>query len=187
MTSVLNHPTLSEQILPLTVETYHALGQMGLVEQRTELIRGFVFPKLPKSPLHGHICQVLIELLRALLPAGFMVRQEQPITCSDSEPEPDVAIVAGILGSFVLQHPTTAELIIEVSISTLDRDLAKAEIYAEAGVPEYWLINPESAYIEVFTAPSAQGYGVRTLLARDDTLTSLRFPGVTVPVRDLLG
>ncbi len=170
----------------MTVETYHALGQMGLVDERTELIRGFVLPKMSKSPLHSLIIQRLLRLLR-YLDSTFCIRQEHPLTCRDSEPEPDISVISGHDEDFATQHPTTAELAIEVAISTLDRDRAKAEIYAEAGVKEYWLINPEARQVEVYTSPSMNGYSERKVLSLEDDLVSQRFPDCRVPIRDLLG
>jgi len=185
MSSLLDHPTLSKQILPMTVETYHALGQMGLVEERTELIRGFVLPKMSKSPLHSLLIQRLLRLLR-YLEANFCIRQEHPLTCRDSEPEPDFSVVSGKDEDYALTHPTRAELVIEVCVTTLDRDREKAEIYAEAGVPEYWLINPEAGNVEVYSEPSPQGYAKREVLGIEQQLTSVRFPDCTVAIRDLL-
>src|SRR2546426_10314012 len=83
------------QIWPLSVKAYHALGEMGLIPEKTELLYGQVFHKMSKSPLHTFLSMSLLQRLRPALPAGFHVRQEQPITCSDSEPEPDLSVVRG--------------------------------------------------------------------------------------------
>ena len=71
------------------------LGEAGLIPQNTELLYGFVYTKISKSPLHSFILQFLHEALTRVLPAGRLLRAEQPLCCGDSEPEPDLAVVSG--------------------------------------------------------------------------------------------
>jgi Uma2 family endonuclease len=186
MHSVLEHPTLRGQIIPLTVEAYHALGEVGMVEEKTELIHGFVFAKMPKSPRHFIICQRLLKVIRESLTGEFSVRQEQPLTCQDSEPEPDVAVVRGGDEEFARTHPVTAALVIEVSINSLDRDLEKAGIYAAAGVDEYWIIRPEENVADIYTVPGPEGYAEIRRVEKDGTLTPAVLPSVTFRINDLL-
>src|SRR5437762_1565662 len=83
------------QVLPLSVKAYHALGELGLIPEKTELLYGQVFYKMAKPPLHSLLIIRLLESLRQAVPAGFHVRQEHPITCAESEPEPDLSVVIG--------------------------------------------------------------------------------------------
>src|SRR5438309_11954652 len=69
----------------LSVEDYHALGEMGLIPEKTELLYGQVFHKMAKSPTHSFFQVQLLDLLRTASPPGTHVRQDQPITCLDSE------------------------------------------------------------------------------------------------------
>src|SRR5437660_2976908 len=86
-------PVRGAEIWPLSVEAYHALGEAGLIPERTELLYGFVYHKMPKSPPHTFLVLRLLRLLEPVLPPGFHLRPEQPLTFVDSEPEPDVAVV----------------------------------------------------------------------------------------------
>jgi len=52
-------PVPGGQIWPLSVEAYHALGEAGLIPEQTELLYGFVYHKMPKSPLHSYLVQFL--------------------------------------------------------------------------------------------------------------------------------
>ncbi len=81
----LKAPVRGAEVWPLSVEAYHALGEAGLMPERTELLYGFVYHKMSKSPLHSFLVQLLQDLLHAVVPGGFVVRTEQPITCADSE------------------------------------------------------------------------------------------------------
>ncbi len=110
--SMLDRPATAKQLWPLSVEAYHALGDSGLIPEKTELLYGFVFNKMRKSPLHTFLTQLLFKLLQAVCPPGTLVRQEQPITSLNTEPEPDVAVVLGSATDFREAHPVTAELVI---------------------------------------------------------------------------
>jgi Uma2 family endonuclease len=186
MSPLLEHATLRQQVIPMSVEMYHALGDMGLIAQNTELLRGCVLPKMSKSPRHRTVTQRLLDLLRSLLPAGYSVWQEQPLTCADSEPEPNIAVIRGTREDFATAHPHTAEIVVDVAISTLDRDLEKISIYAEAGVKEYWLVIPEELRIEVWSGPSPAGYASCLKLGLEDTLRSAALPSCEISLREIL-
>src|SRR5688572_25246782 len=107
-------PLRNAELWPLSVAAYRALGEAGFVPKNTELLYGFVYKKTPKSPYHCFLLQILLDALLQVVPAGWIVRTEQPITCGDSEPEPDIAVVNGRREDFRHDHPHTAELVIEV-------------------------------------------------------------------------
>ena len=83
------------QVWPLGIKAYHALGELGLIPEKTELLYGQVFHKMPKSPLHRLLLMRLLQLLQRILPPGLHVQPEQPILCGDSEPEPDLSVIRG--------------------------------------------------------------------------------------------
>ena len=72
----LKAPVRGAEVWPLSVEAYHVLGEAGLVPKRTELLYGFVYHKLSKSPLHSYLVQLLQNLLHGVVPDGFVVRTE---------------------------------------------------------------------------------------------------------------
>ena len=119
------------------------------------------------------------------MPVGCDLRVEGPLTLHDSEPEPDVAIVRGSPESFVTSHPHTAELAVEVAVSSLEIDRVRALIYAEAGLREYWIVCPEKKRVEVYRQPGAQGYAERTDFAAPAALESSALPGVCVELAAL--
>ena len=176
MITVLESPEARETVFPLSVEFYHEAGRLGLLGKDVELLEGVLFKKMPKSPLHEWLIECLRMLLEGVCGPGMMVGKERPITCARSEPEPDLAVFAGIPADYRHSHPTTAELVIEIAINTRQRDLDKAAIYAGAGVKEYWLIEPEVARSTRFTAPSAEGYAQQTVFAAEDEAVSTLFP-----------
>jgi Uma2 family endonuclease len=186
MRALLELPGFRERVHPLSLETYHRLGQMGLLSKKVELLRGIVVTKMSKSPLHELVCQKLMTLLLTQVPPGYEVRPERPLTLRDSEPEPDISVVWGRPEDWAQSHPMTAALVVEVAISSSDVDEGKAEIYAEAGIPEYWLVRPESRAVDVHREPTKDGYLSKSTLTERETLRSSMMAGVELVLATVL-
>lgn len=185
MLSVLDRPTLRARVSRMSVAEYHQLGEFNERGKRTELIRGIVIEKMSKSPLHGTIASVLQRSLTPQLPPHFCIRREEPLTLRDSEPEPDLAIVRGTHEDYLRVHPSTALLAVEVAVSNPDDDRALAEIYAEAGVAEYWVVLPKERAIEVFRGPEGLAYREVRRYEFSDELVCGTVPGVKIVLADL--
>lgn len=175
---ILDQPAVRGAALPISVAQYHRLSADGIVPERTELLQGVIIEQMTKSPLHTFLVQRLAAWLTAAAPPGVFLRKEEPLTLADSEPEPDIAVVEGVPDDYRAAHPMTARLVIEVAIATAGIDRAKAEVYAAAGVADYWIVMPETRTIEVYRDPSPQGYADRLTLAAPDGL--LEPPGFAV-------
>src|SRR2546423_8171797 len=173
------------QVWPLSVKAYHALGEMDLIPEQTELLYGQVFHKMSKSPLHSFLALRLLRLLQSLVPAGYLCRPEQPITCQDSEPEPDLAVVRGLEEDFRQEHPRTAELVIEVCVTSHDYDRSKLRAYAGAGVKECWFVLAQANQIEVHRQPAADQFAERAVLGLGGRLTSSAVPEIALELDDL--
>jgi hypothetical protein len=141
-----------------TVEEYHRLIEIGLISEndRVELIRGWIVTKMGINPPHNNGVTALMELLQALQIPDTTIRVQQPITTSDSEPEPDVVLASGLRALFKTRNPKPPECIIvaEVADSSLHEDqTTKLELYAGAKVAVYWIINLIDRRVEVYTEP----------------------------------
>ena len=177
---LLDVPSIRQRALPLTVAQYHALGEQGLITEQVELLDGVVVEKMSKSPLHSSVAQKLLRKLRAAAKGNFDVRQEQPITCETSEPEPDLALVEAREDDYADGHPTTAKLVIEVAVSSAEIDRQKATIYAAAGVREYWIVLPETRQIEVHSGLLGGAYTVHRIFSEGQTAASETLPDFDV-------
>ena len=180
MLTLLNQAGFQKRALPLSVKAWHAMIRDGLAPDRAELIRGVIVEKISKSILHAKLSDHLVDLFKFALHKSHWVRQEAPLTFNDSEPEPDVSVVTGLRQQYS-EHPIVAPLVIEVSVSTLSDDRAMAEIYAEAGVVEYWIVNAAARRIEVYREPHEGAYGSVQTFAPGQMLTCAALP-VTVDV-----
>lgn len=173
------------QLWPLGVKAYHALGELGLVPEKTELLYGQIFRKMPKSPFHAYLLRVLLNLLRAAVPEGFIVSPEQPITCANSEPEPDLSVVRGKIEDFRHAHPATAEFVIEICVSSHEYDRSKLRAYASAGVKECWLVLGPEKQIEVHRQPQGEQFVEHAVHGPGGSLTSTAVPSFTVDLASL--
>ena len=182
---LLEEPTIMERGLPTTVEQYHMLYAQGLIAENTELLEGIIVEKMPKSSLHAYVLLLLLKLLQDAVAADHHVRPEQPITCRRSEPEPDLAVVHGKPVDYLHSHPRTAELVIEIAVSSVEIDRRKTAIYAEAGVREYWIVLPETRQIEVHTKLTQSRYAVQRVFTEGQTAVSEVLPAFRVELATL--
>ena len=175
-----HEPLRSAPLWPLSVAAYRVLGEAGLIPKNTELLYGFVYRKMSKSPYHCFLATRLTRLLHAVLPTGCLLRSEQPITCKDSEPEPDLAVVRGTERDFCNDHPHTAELVIEVCVTSHDYDRSKLRAYASAGVKEVWLVLGPEKQVEIHRQPAGGQFSERVLFGPGGQLVSAAVPTFAV-------
>jgi Uma2 family endonuclease len=148
-----------EPALRLTVAKYHEMSESGVIreEDRLELLDGWLFPQVMMRPLLAETVDRVGELLRSLTLPGWRVRVQLPVTLALSEPQPDATIVCGLPGAFRERHPSAQDigLVVEVADSSLVRDRGlKKRLYAEAGIPVYWIVNLNDRRLEVFSEPT---------------------------------
>ncbi len=160
---------------------------MGLLSEDVELLEGTLVLKKSKSPLHEGLVWELYELLRGAVGEGFWVLKESPLTFCRSEPEPDLSVVRGHRGDYRFQHPVTAELVIEIAVSTLEIDRRKAGIYADAGVREYWIVIPEERRIEFYRQPQGDTYTETGHATAPEVLSPSVISGIAVDLQRLFG
>lgn len=175
---------IRDTVAPMSVDFYHASTELGWIDENVELLRGIPLRKMSKSPFHEYLVRFFLGLIDEVLPTGFFVTKESPLTTSDSEPEPDLMVVKGKESDFRDHHPTTAELIIEVSINTQERDRSKAAIYAEAQVAEYWLVLPEKKEILIYTQSNGREYEQRRTISNGKAISSV-IEGLQVDVPEV--
>jgi Uma2 family endonuclease len=147
------------RIHTFTREEYYAMWRAEVFcDKCVELIEGCVIDMGPMGSLHGTaIALVECALRETFSPSRFFIRIQCPLAVSDiSEPEPDIAVIAGAIRDYVAEHPKTAVLVVEVSDTTLGYDrTVKANLYAKAGIPEYWVLNIAEKRLEAYRTPAS--------------------------------
>ncbi|MCL4789106.1 MAG: Uma2 family endonuclease [Verrucomicrobia bacterium] len=186
MTSaILELPEVRQRVSRLSVEEYHRLDEYNERGRRTELIRGIVIEKISKAPLHRIIGSLLYRRILAQLPKGYSVWKEEPLTFLDSEPEPDIAIIRADEHDYARSHPSSAELVVEIAVSSPALDRENAALYAEAGIKEYWIVLGNERRVEVYRRPVEGHYQDKRACEADEVLECVAVPGVKVPVSEL--
>ena len=177
--------SLVEGLRPISRREYEQMGQLGMFrDERVELLRGMLVKKMTIGWLHAEVVSWLTRELVLQLGRAYQVRTQSPFAASEwSEPEPDVAIAR--IDKTRRDHPSELQLVIEVAESSLRRDRGvKLGIYAETGVPEYWVIDLTTMTVEVYTQPSGDGYAhVETLT--DGVLRPTQLPGVALAIAEM--
>ena len=169
-------PLRGAQVWPVSLDAYHTLGETGLIPKNAELLYGLVYTKVSKSPLHSFLVVRLLRLLESAIRPGQILRSEQPITCEDSEPEPDISVVCGGEEDFMAEHPRTAEFVAEVCVSSRDYDQLKLRAYACAGVKECWFVLGRERKIEAYSKPKDGVFTEHKVFGPGDTILSSGLP-----------
>ena len=174
-----------------TVEEYHRMGKAGVFtpDERIELIRGVIHKMTPKGIRHVMAVSKLVSLFPVRLAGRASFRVQDPLKKleSHSEPEPDFAISSGpdpyAYGS---EHSSTL-LVTEVADTSLDYDrTVKAPLYAEIGVPEYWIINLVDNVLEVYREPGEGVYQSRSIQQPGERIAPLSWPDLEIDVSELI-
>ncbi|HEY0556870.1 MAG TPA: Uma2 family endonuclease [Thermoanaerobaculia bacterium] len=176
----------------LTIEEFERAWDDGAYppDARLELIRGEVVEMSPIGDPHFLSVMYLGDLLSDLKPAAISSLQGPlRLPLQESVPQPD-AVVFRRRADFAQRPPRgkDALLVVEVSDSTLayDRDV-KMPLYAQAGVPEYWLVDLKNQRIFVYRQPSSEGYQEVRTYYRGETIAPKAFPGKRLGVIEILG
>lgn len=196
--SVSSNNTSEDLIKPFqwTQEKYYKMADLGFFQgKRVELIEGEIIEMSPMNKPHSTALRKLLSILTGIFFNGYLVDSQLPMSFSKiSEPEPDIAIIKGEIKDFTNSHPKVAELIIEVSDSTLHYDRnRKASLYAKNKIKDYWIVNLRDRRIETYRRPIKDktmyygfGYAEISIFTETDEVSPLAKPDAKIKVSDLL-
>lgn len=164
------------------VQQYYRIGELGLLDHRTELLEGIITDMAPIGPWHASILQILTQLFAEHARGRFNVRVQLPIDLgAESQPQPDLVLCR--LGVWRDRHPGAADifLAIEVGDSSLAFDLGKKlELYAQSDITEYWVLDLKAKIAHCFRSPE---YEHQTL---SDSISPVAWPDIRIDLRELL-
>jgi len=174
-----------------TLEDYHRMIQVGLLDDRqVELLNGEIVEMSPEAEPHAYFRMETKEYLIQLLGNRVAIREVAPITLSNSnsEPEPDLAIVQRLGREYLQHHPYPENIfwLIEFSSTSLTKDLeVKRQTYAQANILEYWVRDLNHEQLIVFRETVQGDYTSQFSLTAGE-ISPLAFPEVAVSVEKLL-
>lgn len=150
----------------------------------------------PINPRHAACVDKLGRLMNHLLYNKAWIRVQAPITIEgrSSQPQPDAAVALLQPEVYEERHVKAEEifLLVEVADSSLEGDQTdKLEIYASAGISEYWIVNLIDNQLEVYQEPylSATGkgkYKIQRTYSRKDTVSIQAFPECQIALNEVL-
>lgn len=174
------------------LEDYHRMIEVGLLRDRhVELLNGAVVNMSPEGPEHAQLTTDTADYLRELFGDRVLIRDAKPITIStsNSEPEPDLAIVEPKRSLYRQRHPYPENIfwLIEYANTSLSKDSQDKRVtYAKAQIAEYWLVDLQNRQVKVWRNPQNQDYQIE-LNFTEGEIAPLSFPSISVSVIRLLG
>jgi Uma2 family endonuclease len=179
----------TDPIVRLSYQQFRELPGDG---KRYELIRGYVHflptPSLKHQTVLGNLSRSLGSYLRASQMGEVLFAPLDVLLGDDTALQPDLIFIsntrAGIIQeNWIAGSPDLAVEVLSPSTAAYDR-ATKLPIYAEAGVPEVWLIDSQAKIVQVLKL-QGEKYLVDATLAGDQTLTSSLFPGWQLALSEL--
>jgi Uma2 family endonuclease len=173
----------------LTVEDYYLLAEEGVLtpDSRTELLDGQIVDMFPIGPFYSDSVDWLSSQLNDLRRGRWVVRTQGPVRLSKfSAPQPDVMLLKPRRYRRALPGPGDVLLLIEVADSSLQMDKSdKVPLYAQAGIPEVWVVDVPHTLVEVYRDPTPTGYATQTTVKLGGTVSPVLFPDVVLKTSEL--
>ncbi len=199
MTALPDRPQIRQSIGPRphrwTCDEFHNIGDAGMLEGQTViLVDGEILAMPNPNPPHDTATTLATYQLMDRFRNGHFVRVQTGLpTNLDTDPVPDLAVIAGSPRDFATQHPRTAVLVVEVSDSSFDYDVGlKSNLYAAAGILDYWVIDVNGRQLIVFRVPTPDAaaprgfrYASTQILSVGDSITPLAAT-TAIAIADLL-
>ena len=171
---------------------YHLMGEVGILKptDRVELIRGEIVQMSPIGRRHAAFVDNLHQLLVMRLAGRAIVSVQNPVALSDdSEPQPDLKLLRRRAVPYKVQEAWADDtlLLIEVAETSLRFDRStKLGLYAETGVPEYWIVDCVAEAVEIYRAPDGDRFrDVVRVTGAAAVVSPLAFPDVALTLTEI--
>jgi Uma2 family endonuclease len=147
--------------LAITVQKLEAIVASGTIDEpaRVQLIEGELVVCMSVSRCGSRLNARLLCQLANQVFQDFEVLARVSVRLDDyNEPMPDICVAHAGVTTDVL-YPTDCVLVMEGSESTVRQDrLVKAQLYAKAGILEYWLVDLNNSETIIHRGPSEAGW-----------------------------
>ena len=170
---------------------YHRMGEVGILrrDDRVELIKGEIVEMSPTGRRHKAFVTNLAQVLIVRLSGRAIVSVQTGIVLdNDTEPEPDIAVLRQRAVPYKEREADAEDVLLLVEVADRSRAYdrsTKMQLYAEAAIPEYWVVDCDEESIEVYRTPGPEGYRDVVRVAGSATLTPHAFPDVNVTAAEI--
>ena len=152
-------PTSEEVPYLISTEEFYRMleGEVFPREARVGLWNGWIYEKMSKTQAHAVAGMKTQNALMRILPVGWTLSGENPITVSPNRaPLPDLIVLRGQPDDYIDRRPVAADvgLVVEFSMTSLKFDTgSKLVAYASTGIPAYWVLNLVDGVVLVHSDP----------------------------------
>jgi Uma2 family endonuclease len=174
-----------------TREEYHRMGEVGILKptDRVELIRGEIVEMSPIGRRHVAFVDNLNQLLVVRLRGRAIVSVQNPVALSDdTEPQPDLKVLRRRPVPYKEREAYGEDvlLLIEVAETSLACDRStKLRLYAEAGIPEYWVVDCVAESVELHRTPEGGRYRDVIRITGAAAVSPQAFPDVVLALAEI--
>lgn len=174
------------------VDEYHRMAQAGILSEddRVELVDGEIVAMRPIGPRHNAAVNRANRMLVSAVGEAAIVQVQGSVRLHRfAEPQPDLVLLRPRADFYApaLPGPSDILLVIEIADASVEYDReVKARLYAQAGVPEYWLVNLDDRSVVCHTDPQGDAYRTTRRAGASDTIAPAALPDVAIPVTHLL-
>ncbi len=167
------------------------MAEVGILKEddRVELIDGEIIPMTPIGPQHAACVDWLTRLLIQRVSADIVVHVQNPLQLTNNaELYPDLALLRPKANRYRDRAPCPEDvlLVIEVSDTSLETDRSdKVPRYAEAGIPEVWLVDLNRQEVHIFRDPSGNQYRTFSMASGHTSLSLVLLSHVTLRVEEI--
>ena len=185
--------TTQPQKRPFTVSEYYRMAETDILteEDRVELIAGQIVAMSPIGSRHAACVKRLNLSLGKIVGDSMLIGVQDPIALDAySAPEPDLVLLRPRADFYADAHPTASDVLLAIEVADTSADYdreVKLPLYAQAGIPEVWLIDLQKGCVEAYAQPADGTYQETAEVAASDTLTSPTIPQLALAAADLLG
>jgi Uma2 family endonuclease len=186
MASVAGPALSSTPVHRLSVEDVHRMVAAGVLDEddRIELVDGVLVDMLPIGAEHdGAVAWLNRHFTRVERP-DWEVRVQSTLLVAGGYLLPDLIVVGRLPRS---RQPTTAQLVVEVAQTSQARDRQKARDYAEAEIPEYWIVDLAARRVTVHRRPLTGAYEEVLTYVDGESVSPLVEGVEAVAISELLG
>lgn len=171
-----------------TVDDYHRMGEAGILYEgeRVELIDGEVVAMSPIGPRHSAcVGRATRALVLTALDSAIVLPQGSVRLSQYHEPQPDLVLLRPRADFYATRHAGPGDILLAIEIAdsslTFDRTV-KARVYAQAGIPEYWLADLKTNVLWRYERPEGDAYREVDRHQRGQSIAPRLLPECAVPV-----
>ncbi|MDE2058820.1 MAG: Uma2 family endonuclease [candidate division NC10 bacterium] len=175
-----------------TVEEFRRMAESRILteDSRVELVEGELIEMTPIGSRHAACVDRLNRLFSQRVGETAIVRVQNPIDLGrHSELQPDLVLARPRPDFYAGAHPSPEAILLVVEVAEtsaeFDREV-KVPLYAQAGIPEVWLVTLAQRTIAIYRDPTGAGYQEVRSVGPGEVMSPLALPEIVLSTESVL-